>query len=262
MIRLRDVSVKFRSQAILEGVSLSIRRGELAGILGPNGAGKTTLLSLVNGLIRPSTGEVEVMGKPLRNALPGEFTALRLKIGYVPQLLERRGGLLLSAREVVAIGRTGVAGLMRRLSNEDHAKVRQWLDRLGLNRLADRPYARLSGGEQRKVHLARALAQEPEILLLDEPGSGLDILWQQELSSIISSLWKEMGITVLFVSHDLTQLPRECTRLVLMANGRVLRSDTPGKVLDPALLSGAYGRRVKVGEVDGRPYVSLDGLDG
>jgi len=161
LIELAGVSVSVPGREILSNLSFCIQEGEMVGVIGPNGAGKTTLLRAILGLCRVSIGRIRIGGEDpsvLRGAALARF---RLKVGYVPQLDFAPSGVPLTVREVVEISRAGHAGLLRRLGAQDRAAVSLWLGRMGLLELANVPYARLSGGQQRKVQLARALAQEP-----------------------------------------------------------------------------------------------------
>jgi len=252
---LEDVGVVRGRVRILQHVSARIPVGELVGIVGPNGAGKTTLLRLLNRLIRASSGSVHVLGSPV-DALRGAALArLRRRIGYVPQLADTTGSIPIRVREVVEMGRSGAPGLLRRLSEEDHALAGEWIDRLGIRHLADRLYEDLSGGEQRKVHLARALAQGPEILLLDEPTSNLDPRWQAEIYSIVERIWNDLGLTVFFVTHEVHLLPPSTRRVMLLSAGRLHGDGPPEAVFDPVRLTEVFGVPVEVMERAGRRYL-------
>jgi len=252
VILLDEVSVRLGPTAALTDVELQVSGGELLGVIGPNGSGKSTLLMLLNGLRRATSGCVRVLGREVAAVRGAGLAALRYRIGYVPQLPEHDRSIPLSVRDVVRIGRSGRAGLFHRLGAEDDAIIRKWIDRLDLSGLGDRSYSQLSGGEQRKVHLARALAQQPEILLLDEPASNLDIRWQEELTQIIQQLWEETGVTIVLVTHDIHQIPSGCGRMLLMSRGMCVAVGPPASVLTPALLERVFGSPVDVVERNGR----------
>jgi len=254
-LEVRDLTVRRQGRALLEGVSLAVPARSMVGVLGPNGAGKTTLLSALAGFIRPSAGSVRVLGRDLSGLSFSELRALRERVGLLPQLSEVNELMPLSAREVVEIGRVGRAGPGRRLGSRDRAMVDHALEVFGLRGLSDRPYPRLSGGERRKVQLARVFAQEPELLLLDEPMSNLDAGWQDALRRELQGWWELSGLSMVMVTHELHHLPPSCKRLALLSLGRVIASGPPAKVLDPELLSSAYGRGVKIAERDGRTYL-------
>jgi len=247
--------VSVPGREILCDLSFCVHEGEMVGVIGPNGAGKTTLLRLLLGLCRVSSGRIRVGGQDpslLRGAALARF---RLKIGYVPQLDLAPSGVPLSVREVVQISRAGHAGLLRRLGAQDRAAVELWLARMGLLELADVPYARLSGGQQRKVQLARALAQEPQLLLLDEPASNLDLAWQEALVALVDEVKRTTGITIMMVTHDLSLLPPCCGRVMVLAGGRLKADGPPAKVLLPSVLSELYGSPVEVQRRDARYFV-------
>ena len=252
---LEEVGVERGRVRILERISARVSTGELVGIVGPNGAGKTTLLRLLNGLIRASSGRVNVLGSTIETMRGGSLARLRRHIGYVPQLTDAAGSVPIRAREVVEIGRSGVRGLMRRLSQADRGIAMEWMERLGIAHLSERLYEELSGGEQRKAHLARALAQGPEILLLDEPTSNLDPRWQEELSTIIEGIWRELGLTVFFVTHEIHLLPPSTSRVMLLSAGRMHGDGNPAKILKPERLTEVFGVPVEVIERAGRRYL-------
>ena len=206
-IRMENVAVCLAGIEALSDVTLAIDRGQTVGVIGPNGAGKTTLLSLVNALRRPSRGRLSVLSQTPSRLSPGGLAALRRRIAYVPQIAHLPSAAPLCVREVVDIARAGHAGLLRRLSAEDRRIVSDALVRMGCADLARRPYDQLSGGQQRKVQLARALAQEPDILLLDEPAANLDPYWQEELVALIDDLSQTRQLTILLVTHDVFELP-------------------------------------------------------
>ena len=161
--------------------------GRITALMGPNGAGKSTLLRACLGLTRPSGGRIAVLGEEVARLRQAALAALRRRMGYVPQLLPGHSELPLTLREVVAIGRTARAGLLRPLSRRDWQLVDEWIDRLGLGDLANRSFRQLSGGEQRKTIIARAMAQEPELLLLDEPTANLDLGWRERMVETVAS---------------------------------------------------------------------------
>jgi len=253
-IEVENISVSLRGRRVLAGVSFTAHEGESVGLLGPNGAGKTTLLRCLLGLCRPSDGALRVLGWNPAQLRGGSLAAFRREVGYVPQLERRSTGVPLGVREVVEIARAGRAGLLRRLSAGDRRAVERWIDRMGLRGLEDRPYCELSGGQQRKVQLARALAQEPRVLLLDEPAANLDLAWQETLLAHIDEV-SRTGITVLLVTHDISLLPRSCERVLVLANGRLCADGPARRVLAPETLSAVYGTPVDVERLAGRHYV-------
>ena len=252
VILLQDVTVQLGGTTALRDVSLAFEPGELVALIGPNGSGKSTLLMLLNGLRRATSGTVTVCGMDPSRLRGGGLARLRHRVAYVPQLPERDRAIPLSVRDVVRIGRSGKAGLFRRLTPADDEIVAKWLDRLALTALADRSYSDLSGGEQRKVHLARALAQEPEALLLDEPASNLDIRWQEELTRIVHDLWQETDLTVVLVTHDVHQVPAGCRHMALLSGGELVADGEPETVLEGERLASVFGSPVEVIQREGR----------
>ncbi len=226
--------------------------GEVAAILGPNGAGKSTLLRACLGKMRPAAGRATVLGSTPSTLGPGARARWRRRIGYVPQGLAARTEMPLTVREVVAIGRTGLAGLLRPLRREDWRRVDAWIERLGLEPLARAAYGDLSGGEQRKTLLARAMVQEPELLALDEPTANLDLGWRERLVALLETLFRETDVTVLLVCHELAALPPACRRVLLLADGRPLADGPPAQVLTPERVASLYGPGLDVVRRGGR----------
>ncbi|HDR00321.1 MAG TPA: ATP-binding cassette domain-containing protein [candidate division WOR-3 bacterium] len=219
VVRLDRVSVCYYEHIALSDVSLEIPARAFAAIIGPNGAGKTTLLTVVNGLGDIRGGRVEVLDTVLdRRTVRG----LRCRIGYVPQHLNVDPRAPINCREAVLLGRVGRAGLLRRLSAADRAAADRALELTGVSRLADRPVGHLSGGEARKVSLARVIAQEPEILLLDEPLSNLDPRAADELEALVVRLHRRLDLTTILVTHRVDRLPPAVTRVILLKDARVV----------------------------------------
>lgn len=230
-LSLTGVCVRRSRRTILSIDHLGITPGSFVGLLGPNGAGKTTLLKVCAGLISPSAGRVLLDGVNPAHFNPWRRSCLRQHIGYVPQTAEYNAELPFTLREVVAMGRTSVRPLLARLNTEDYAIVDQWIDRLGLGPRRDQTFRSLSGGEQRKVLIARAMTQDPKILMLDEPCANLDIRWRQEISGLLEELHGRTGTTVLMVSHETSVLPPACGRVLILADGRLVSDGDAETVL-------------------------------
>jgi ABC-type Mn2+/Zn2+ transport system ATPase subunit len=234
IIELDHVQVAFQDVAVLEDVSLSVPAGAFLAVIGPNGAGKTTLLRVILGLVRPAGGTVRVFGQA-----PWEHGGERRRIGYVPQLLTVDLHCPVCAGEVVLMGRYGRIGLVRRPGVEDRAAALAAMERMGIADLAARPLARLSGGQRQRVFLARALANEPELLLLDEPTTGVDVAATESLYERLRG-FHEAGMTILVVSHDVGVVASyvdgvACINRRLVAHGR------PQEVLSSDALTQMYG---------------------
>ncbi len=236
-VSLSSVAVSYREHVALRDVSLDIGRGDFCGVIGPNGAGKTTLLTVINGLGRIISGTVSVLGETATRA---NFGRLRRRIGYVAQQERVDPRAPVSCLEAVLVGRCGRAGLFRRLSAEDRERAREMMELTGTAHLARRPVGQLSGGEARKITLARALVQEPEILLLDEPTSNLDPRAVRELGGLVVDAFRRFGLTVVMVTHQLDHLPPVANRIIMVRNGRVTFCGDRSALADEGLIAGLF----------------------
>jgi zinc transport system ATP-binding protein len=197
-IQIRHLWVSYNHQPVLEDINLDIEENTCVGVLGPNGAGKSTLLKVILGLIAPTRGEILVFGEnPRQGRNRGNF------IGYLPQRPLSNPHFPVNALDVVLMGRYGRIGLGRRPKKEDRDAALAHLERLGIRHLADRPISELSGGEQQRVFIARALAVNPHLLVLDEPTISLDTCSQDEVYDLVKRLKDELHLTVIMVSHDI-----------------------------------------------------------
>jgi iron complex transport system ATP-binding protein len=231
---------------VLEEVSLTVAPGEIVGLIGPNGAGKSTLLKTFAGILLPQRGSVELAGRPLRH-LRARDRAKRL--GFVPQ--EAVCHWPLPGRRVVELGRLPFG---EAAGPGDADAIAQAIEAMDVGGILDRPANALSGGELRRLLLARALAGTPEFLLLDEPTAGLDPFHQHHLLEILRRL-ASGGCGIVVTLHDLSHAARSCDRLVLLKQGRVAASGTPGDVLSPERLRDCFGIDAYLAEVDGIPVV-------
>lgn len=194
VVKLKDVWVGYDGEAVLEGINLAIGQQDFLGIIGPNGGGKTTLLKVMLGLITPSRGEVSILGK-----LPQKS---RNSIGYVPQVNVFDRNFPINVWDVVLMGRYGNTGLVKRYRREDKEAAQQALETVGISGLKSRQIGKLSGGEQQRVFIARALVSQPKLLLLDEPTASVDPAMQTEFYELLDRLKKQMAIVL--VSHDIS----------------------------------------------------------
>jgi ABC-type Mn2+/Zn2+ transport system ATPase subunit len=245
VIFLRNATVAYRHNLALSGVDLEVTAGEFLGVIGPNGAGKTTLLTVINGLARLSGGEGQVLGQALDGRHGGR---LRSRIGYVAQVRGTDARVPISVKESVLTGCYGRLGLLHRPSDADRALVESLLELVGLDSLAGRPLGHLSGGERQKVAIARALAQQPEILLLDEPTASLDPEAKRDILNLTTRVQAERGLTAIFVTHDLDALPSACRRLVLMKAGKVWRVGAAESLKSPEILAGLFSNKTNGAE--------------
>jgi len=254
-LAVRDVRVCSPARTILQIDRLEIAASDFVGIIGTNGAGKTTLLKICSGLVRPDGGSVVFDGNDLFRLGPWRRCSLRRRIGYIPQSAEYNADLPFTVREVVSMGRTSVRPLLARLNDQVCAIVARWIEALGLSARRDQTFRSLSGGEQQKVLIARAMAQDPQVLMLDEPCASLDFYWRQQISEIVERLHRETGITVLLVSHDTSVLPPACRRILLLADGRLLGDGPPDAILTPEMLARAYHGDLVASTIGDRRHV-------
>ena len=237
---VQDVTFAYATGTeVIHGVDVTFRPGQLVGLIGPNGAGKSTLLGLASGVLRPGSGTVTLDGRPLRRFGRRE---LARRLGVVPQVPELPAAF--SARSVAAMGRAPHLGFFASEGPEDRAVIEAAMRRTDAWRFRDQPVGSLSGGERQRVVLARALAQQPDWLLLDEPTAHLDLRYQAELMRHAARLAGE-GLGVVAVLHDLNQAAR-CDRVLLLDRGRIVADGSPEEVLSEPLLERSFGTRVRV----------------
>jgi zinc transport system ATP-binding protein len=219
-----------QGQPVLTGVDLGVEAGEFVAIAGPNGGGKTTLLRLALGLERPTQGRVLLFGEPARAF--GD----RARIGYLAQRTRIGVRAPATVREIVEAGRAPLRPLGR-LRREDHEAVAEAIERVGMTQLARRPLTRLSGGQQQRAFIAKALAARPKLLVLDEPTTGVDVEAQEALAALLDRLHIELGVTILYVSHEFGAVEHFVQRLVLVRERIVFDgppSELPGMWHDPS----------------------------
>jgi iron complex transport system ATP-binding protein len=236
------ISFAYRGSApVLDDVSAAVARGGLVGILGPNGSGKTTLLRLMGGLLRPSRGRIRLDGADLR-AMPRATAARRMAM--VPQ--ETQLAFEYTVLEMATMGRYPHLGPFEIEGPEDLEIARDALRATGTQHLESRLFNTLSGGEKQRVVIAGALAQSPDILLLDEPTASLDLAYQLEIRSILHKLNRDRALTIVVSTHDLNFAASLCRELVLLHRGRVLASGATAAMLDPTLIGKLYGVEVDI----------------
>ncbi len=240
-VEIENLLVAAGRRTILEVERLSLGLGELVAVMGPNGAGKSTLVQTCLGMQRQAKGRVCVFGQNVNEMNGLALTRMRRSIGYVPQVLPARSEMPLTVREVVSIGRTGLAGLFRPLGKTDWQIVDEWMDRLGIAALAGCAFHEISGGEQRKAVIARAMVQQPQLLLLDEPTANLDLGWRERIVATVQSLYGQARLAVILVCHELEVLPPCCQRVILLNRGRVMATGTPERVFTSEQVGALYG---------------------
>jgi zinc transport system ATP-binding protein len=220
-IKIIDLSVSHNGQRTLEDISLEIAAGSFVGILGPNGAGKSTLLKVILGLIRPEKGQVFVFGQT-----PQQLRRHKQIIGYLPQRPLSNPHFPVTVLDVVLMGRYGIMGLGRRPSSRDQEIAFHHLNQVGMATRANNTIGELSGGEQQRVFIARALSVEPKLLIMDEPTISLDACAQDELYELMHRLQEQMDLTVIMVSHDIGAVSEHVKEIICL-NRRVYVHQPP-----------------------------------
>lgn len=248
MLEVADVSYRIRGRDILRGVTVCVPRGRFVGIVGPNGAGKTTLLRIMAGVARPSSGHVRVAGRPLQELKDRERARL---IGYMSQ--NPSIGFGFSVEDVVAMGRYAHRRPWAPLSPADREAVERAMAATDVAHLRGRLVTDLSGGERQRVFLARTLAQEPQVLLLDEPTSDLDVRFQLEILTLIRRLQAERGLTVVMAIHDLTWAARFCDDILALDGGQVVAFGPAESTLTEDLIARVFGVASRVVREAGMP---------
>lgn len=235
ILKVSNLSVRYESGIALEQISFELITGERMAVVGPNGAGKSTLFKIVAGVIKAETGTVNVFGAEPRG---------HICIAYLPQRSQVDWSFPVSVTDVVMMGRTRRVGYLRWPSSVDHEIVKNALATVGMQDLASRQINQLSGGQQQRMFIARALAQEAELVLMDEPFSGLDAPSQDELFAILDTL-KSKKVTVLVALHDL-KLAAERFDRVMVLKHRLIGLGSPAEVIREETLNQAYGDRIQV----------------
>lgn len=248
----RRVSFGYGQAPVLVELDLEIAEGTIVGVLGPNGTGKTTFVRLASAALRPASGAIALFGDPLER-LPARSRARRVAV--VPQ--ETHPVFDFTVREIVSMGRAPHLGAFGIESPSDRLVTRDAMERCDVAELSARSFRALSGGERQRVLLARALAQEARLLLLDEPTAFLDLKHRLAVYDLLMRLHDDRGLTVVVVSHDINLAARYCDRLVLLRRGKVAADGTPSEVLRPEPIRSVYEVDVDVrtDPSSGRPFV-------
>ena len=239
-IAAEELSYSVEAQALLDGVRLHAGQGQFVGLIGPNGAGKSTLLRALSGMLRQQSGAVRLEGADLRSLSSRDVAAA---LALVPQIAPYTHGF--TSFELVLMGRYPHLGRFAIEGRSDNRIAREAMRQTDTERFADRTLDTLSGGERQRIFVSRALAQQPRILLLDEPTSNLDVYHQLKVLDLVRQLVDD-GLTAVAAIHDLHMAARYCDRLVLLSEGRVLAEGTPEEVLTPEAIESAFGVRCAV----------------
>jgi ABC-type Mn2+/Zn2+ transport system ATPase subunit len=245
IIRFDHASFGFPGVIALKDISLSIHTGEFIGVIGPNGSGKTTLCKAVLGLMAPTEGHLHIF-----DCACDELRCHhRAKIGYLPQKGVVDRNFPVTVLETVMMGRYGAMGLFKRPGKTDRNIAMAALVQVGMDGHKDTALGHLSGGQQQRVFIARALAQQPKVLLLDEPTTGLDITTQHNVIELVEHLHDELGLTVLLITHDINMIRSRVDRLVLLKT-RLYAAGPAADVLKPDILHEVYGKDLVITEKD------------
>lgn len=246
------IEFAYPGRPLFREFSFSLAEGEFAGLIGPNGSGKTTLLKILTGLLPASSGQVRLFGEKI-GRLSERSRARRMAV--VPQ--ESRILFDFSVMEVALMGRFAHLGLLGIETREDVETARRCLAEVDMEGAGNRLLNELSSGERQRVLIARALAQEPQVILLDEPTSFLDLKHRLQIYEILRRLNRERGIAILTISHDLNLAARYCGTLWLIREGRLAASGSPGEVITPSVIREVYGTEIEVGQDPrtGSPFI-------
>lgn len=236
LIELKDVSFSYGEDIVIENVSLSVHKGDYLGIIGPNGGGKSTLLKLMIGLLQPTTGKVLLYGKDIRDFKDW------LKIGYVSQHATHIDPHFpMTVEEVVSMGRYPKVGFFKMLSQKDKDIVKEAICQVEMLPYRNRLVGDLSGGQQQRVFIARALAGEPEVIILDEPTVGVDVKTQKQFYSLLQKLNTELDLTLVLVSHELDIVAHEATEIAYI-NRELVYHGVPKKFLHSSYFEKLTGK--------------------
>ncbi len=252
-VKIKSLSFGYGKEAVLKKIDISLDAGEIVGIIGPNGSGKSTLVRLVSGLLKPWSGEITVNDRPVLSYARNELARL---VATVSQEPERE--FPFTVREIVAMGRTPYTGRFAIEGKRDKEVIDAVMEAADIGSLAERFPHQLSGGERQRMMIARALAQEAEILLMDEPTTHLDINHQLEVNRLVLKMQSERNLSVLYVTHDLNIAAECCSRLVLLKEGELFAEGDPADVLTSDNIRAVYGCQSLVDQnpVTSRPRVT------
>ncbi len=254
MIDVESISFRYQKSWVLQDISFRVGRGEFIGVIGPNGSGKTTLLKILYRLLSPQQGEVLFELVPLKRM---NRTDIARRIAVVAQ--EAYPLFPFRVIEMVLMGRSPYLGSLMFESDKDMEIAKKAMERTEILSLSERRIDELSGGERKRVFIARALAQEPEVILLDEPTANLDIHHQIEFLDLILSLNQEKGLTIVMATHDMNIASEFCDRLILLREGRIFKIGAPKEVITRETMETVYGCDVWVDQnpVSRMPRISL-----
>lgn len=237
-VDIHNLTVKLNGREVLNNITLSLDEGRFLGVVGPNGGGKTTLLRTILGLIKPTSGEIRIFGRP-----PEDVLKTGSIFGYLPQTSKVSLDFPVRVIDVVMMGRYGKVGILRWPGEEDRKKALEYLSMMGIEELKNVLFGELSGGQQQRASIARALAGEPKILILDEPNTGIDVIGQGDFYHLLKGLQKRFNLTILMASHDIGTIPAyideiACLNYIFHYHGN------PIGALNETVLTELYGKNV------------------
>jgi len=247
-LHIKDLGFGYGGEPVLKEIGMDLGRSELLGVVGPNGSGKSTLIRCIDGILKPDKGSILLNGNALAKMQQMEIAR---QLGYVPQNAPRT--FPVTVFDAVLMGRR--PHLSWNSGKKDRSRVVEALKRLDISHLALRNFNELSGGEQQRVLIARALAQEADVLLLDEPTSNLDIRHQLEVMEIMGQLVSQKGLSAVIAIHDLNLASRYADRVVMMKQGKVFASGTPSQVFTPGNIASVYGVESTVEKKNGFLFI-------
>lgn len=253
VIQFSHATFAYSNRIALDDITLDLMEGEFVGVIGPNASGKTTFLKGILGLIHPIQGTLQIFDC----ACEALRCHHRARIGYLPQKELIDPNYPITAWEVAMMGRYGAIGLFRRPSKADRDIVLESLQAVGMEASREVSFGSLSGGQQQRVLIARALAQRPEILLLDEPTTGIDATTQHHLIDLVQRLHRDYHLTIIFVTHDINIISPFVDSLLLLKT-RLYGKGPPNEILTQETLSHVYGKEIILAERENRPYVIIN----
>ena len=251
VLEISDLSFSYEDTKILEEISFSVQNQEIFGVLGPNGSGKSTLLRLISNYLEPDSGLIKLAEKNITSYSQPELTT---KLAVLPQ--QQKIGFDFTVREIVSMGRKPYLKRWQGLTSEDEEVINKCLELTNTTQFAKRRIHSLSGGEQQRVFLAQTLVQEPEVLLLDEPTSELDINYQLEIFNLIRDL-QAQGITIIVVMHNLNLASQYCDRLALLNQKKIRKLGKPAEVITEKNIKEVYGCSIEIELDKNIPFVKL-----
>ncbi len=238
ILEIKDLEVRYRDEIALSKINLKIKEGDFVAILGPNGAGKSTLLKAVLGILKPSKGEIRVFGKKI-----DELD--RRLIGYVPQFLDENSSIPLRVIDIIKMGRYPHLGILRYFKEKDYKKIDEIIDYLRISEIKNKLFSELSGGQKQRVLIGRALVNEPKLLILDEPTTGLDVNSSEGLYGMLNNLHKKYKLTILLVTHDAMAVS-DMVSSVACLNKNIAVHGKPEEVLTEENIQCLYGKHYMI----------------